>query len=317
MELSAWFKGKPWRLTHVGWLGSSWRSQRAPGPELGYRGVDRSSPTQPPGAVTVFEPGQESQNATNEPKLADDPIIAEVQKIPHVMADSSSIPGLDKRANEPKEGASSPGLERRVPNLRTQAANPESEPPDLKPRGLMNKTISWDVSTTPPGLYPVSFASHVINPSKVPAPIRCCNAYKSRKRQRQRSHPCTYGKSRCRGATRAAGQNDLFPEFFRVLRWSGAGSVTRRTSGRHGGKMRQTGCTYSLVPELHCTIDLAVNTSRLLPTEPTMSAKKRRKVYGVRRETRRPRGWTRWFNEGLFDFDAGSIRLRSVLWGQK
>ena len=54
------------------------------------------------------------------------------------------------------------------------------------------------------------------------------------------------------------------------------------------------------------------------PTEPAMSAKKRRKVYGVRRETRRPRGWTRWFNEGLFDMDlAGSIRLRSVLWDHK
>jgi hypothetical protein len=49
-----------------------------------------------------------------------------------------------------------------------------------------------------------------------------------------------------------------------------------------------------------------------------MSAKKRRKVYGVRRETRRPRGWTRWFNEGLFDIDLpGSVRLRSVLWDQK
>ena len=49
-----------------------------------------------------------------------------------------------------------------------------------------------------------------------------------------------------------------------------------------------------------------------------MSAKKRRKVNGMRRETRRPRGWTRWFNEGLFEIDvAGSVRLRSLLWGQK
>jgi hypothetical protein len=49
-----------------------------------------------------------------------------------------------------------------------------------------------------------------------------------------------------------------------------------------------------------------------------MSAKKRRKVFGVRRETRRPRGWTRWFHEGLFEADAsGSIRLRTVLWGPK
>jgi hypothetical protein len=54
------------------------------------------------------------------------------------------------------------------------------------------------------------------------------------------------------------------------------------------------------------------------PTEQAMSAKKRRKVYGVRRETRRPRGWTRWFNEGLLDIDvAGSVRLRSVLWEHK
>jgi len=49
-----------------------------------------------------------------------------------------------------------------------------------------------------------------------------------------------------------------------------------------------------------------------------MSAKKRRKVFGVRRETRRPRGWTRWFNEGLFEAEAaGGVRLRTVLWGQK
>ena len=49
-----------------------------------------------------------------------------------------------------------------------------------------------------------------------------------------------------------------------------------------------------------------------------MSAKKRRKIYGVRRETRRPRGWTRWFQEGLFETEsANSIRLRTVLWGPK
>jgi len=52
--------------------------------------------------------------------------------------------------------------------------------------------------------------------------------------------------------------------------------------------------------------------------ESTMSAKRRRKVYGVRRESRRPRGWTRWFHEGLLEADlAGSVRLRTVLWGQK
>ena len=54
-----------------------------------------------------------------------------------------------------------------------------------------------------------------------------------------------------------------------------------------------------------------------IPTEATMIAKKRRKIYGVRRETRRSRGWTRWFQEGLFETaSANSIRLRTVLWGQ-
>jgi hypothetical protein len=49
-----------------------------------------------------------------------------------------------------------------------------------------------------------------------------------------------------------------------------------------------------------------------------MSAKQRRKLYGVRRESRRSRGWTRWFNEGLFENDAGgSVRVRTVLWAQK
>ncbi len=49
-----------------------------------------------------------------------------------------------------------------------------------------------------------------------------------------------------------------------------------------------------------------------------MSAKQRRKIYGVRRETRRSRGWTRWFQEGFFETEpAYSIRLRTVLWGHK
>ena len=59
-------------------------------------------------------------------------------------------------------------------------------------------------------------------------------------------------------------------------------------------------------------------TCSTFPTEATMSAKKRRKIYGVRRETRRTRGWTRWFQEGFFESElANSIRLRTVLWGQK
>ena len=44
-RVSAWFKGKPWRVTNSGWLGSSWQSQRAPGAGVGPGGVDRPSPT--------------------------------------------------------------------------------------------------------------------------------------------------------------------------------------------------------------------------------------------------------------------------------
>ena len=44
----------------------------------------------------------------------------------------------------------------------------------------------------------------------------------------------------------------------------------------------------------------------------------RRQIHGVRRETRRPRGWTRRFQEGLFETESSnSIRLRTTLWGQK
>lgn len=47
-----------------------------------------------------------------------------------------------------------------------------------------------------------------------------------------------------------------------------------------------------------------------------MSIKQRRKLYGVRRECRRSRGWTRWYREGLFDLDPqGGVRLRNTLWG--
>ena len=54
------------------------------------------------------------------------------------------------------------------------------------------------------------------------------------------------------------------------------------------------------------------------PEEATMSPKKRRKIYGVRRETRRPRGWTRWFLEGLMETESsGSVRVRTVLWGHQ
>ncbi len=47
-----------------------------------------------------------------------------------------------------------------------------------------------------------------------------------------------------------------------------------------------------------------------------MSAKKRRKIQGIRREIRRPRGWARWFRDGLLDSGPmGGVRLRTTLWG--
>jgi hypothetical protein len=55
------------------------------------------------------------------------------------------------------------------------------------------------------------------------------------------------------------------------------------------------------------------------PKEAIMSAKQRRKIYGVRRETRRPRGRTRWFHEGMLNSEAegaGGVRLRTTLWGK-
>ena len=49
-----------------------------------------------------------------------------------------------------------------------------------------------------------------------------------------------------------------------------------------------------------------------------MSAKKRRKLQGIRREFRRPRGWTRWFRDGLLDdTTAGGVRLSTTLWGAR
>jgi hypothetical protein len=45
-----------------------------------------------------------------------------------------------------------------------------------------------------------------------------------------------------------------------------------------------------------------------------MSPKQQRKFRGVRRVNRRPRGWARWFREGLLDFEPrGSMRLRLAL----
>jgi len=48
-----------------------------------------------------------------------------------------------------------------------------------------------------------------------------------------------------------------------------------------------------------------------------MSAKKRRKIHGVRREFRRPRGWTKWFNEGLMEAEpTGGIEASTATGGQ-
>jgi hypothetical protein len=47
-----------------------------------------------------------------------------------------------------------------------------------------------------------------------------------------------------------------------------------------------------------------------------MSAKQRRKVFGVRRESRRPRDWTRWYREGLIELEnASSVRVSTAIWG--
>jgi hypothetical protein len=47
-----------------------------------------------------------------------------------------------------------------------------------------------------------------------------------------------------------------------------------------------------------------------------MSAKARRKLFGVRRESRRPRDWTRWYREGLLEADQTcGIRLKTTLFG--
>ena len=54
------------------------------------------------------------------------------------------------------------------------------------------------------------------------------------------------------------------------------------------------------------------------PKEARMSTKKRRKINAIRRELRRPRAWTRWFNEGLLEETPSvSARLCAMLWGQK
>ena len=45
-----------------------------------------------------------------------------------------------------------------------------------------------------------------------------------------------------------------------------------------------------------------------------MSPKQQRKFRGIRRVNRRPRGWGRWFRDGLFDLEPrGSVRLRLAL----
>jgi hypothetical protein len=59
-----------------------------------------------PALSPVFEPGQNTQNATNEPKIAENAVVAEGEAKAKVAAKLSPSPGLDKRANEPeKQGA--------------------------------------------------------------------------------------------------------------------------------------------------------------------------------------------------------------------
>jgi hypothetical protein len=45
-----------------------------------------------------------------------------------------------------------------------------------------------------------------------------------------------------------------------------------------------------------------------------MSPKQQRKFRGIRRVNRRPRGWARWFRDGLLDMEPrGGMRLRLAL----
>ena len=45
-----------------------------------------------------------------------------------------------------------------------------------------------------------------------------------------------------------------------------------------------------------------------------MSPKQQRKFRGIRRVNRRPRGWARWFRDGLLDLEPrGGMRLRLAI----
>jgi hypothetical protein len=47
-----------------------------------------------------------------------------------------------------------------------------------------------------------------------------------------------------------------------------------------------------------------------------MSTKQRRKAQRSNKHVQRPRGWTRWYHEGLLEAEpGGGIRLRTTLWG--
>jgi hypothetical protein len=110
-------------------------------PPWGLHPVVESTLKNPPettAAVAVSKPGEatspqgeKTRNATNEAKLADNAIIAEVNAADDVMAYSGPNAELDKRAIEANERGSSPDLEGRVLNHRTEEANPESEPSDI------------------------------------------------------------------------------------------------------------------------------------------------------------------------------------------
>jgi hypothetical protein len=118
------------------------QSQAMAGDKLWVAGVELAQPASPqrkplsrgrrlpvadpshPALLPVFGLGEKTQNATNEAKTPDNPVIAEVSESAEVTANSSPTPRLDKRAIEAKKRGSSPYIERRVPNRETEVANP-------------------------------------------------------------------------------------------------------------------------------------------------------------------------------------------------
>jgi hypothetical protein len=49
-----------------------------------------------------------------------------------------------------------------------------------------------------------------------------------------------------------------------------------------------------------------------------MSPKQQRKFRGIRRLNRRPRGWSRWFRDGLLELEPrGGMRVRLAISGTR